>query len=505
MKIVSVQDMRRIDATTIDSGRLSSLQLMGNAGKGCAQETFSFLQSIHENHKQEIVILCGAGNNGGDGFVIARHLSLLSSIPMKIHCMKDLSNCSPDAKTMADRLPKELQVQTYKPSSTFFSAGQIIIDCLLGTGLDRPVKEHYAEIIMQVNQAHCPVIAIDIPSGLNGDTGEIMGAAIKAQICLGIGLPKQGYFINQGPQHCGMLRNIEIGFPQDIIDPVRSTGEAIFREDAQTFFTPIDTQAHKYQRGQVLVIGGSSLYPGAPVLSSSAALRSGAGIVVLASPKKQAHYHSLISLNLDPKSDQFTQNDLELIQSHFKKSDTILIGPGMCGESHESELLKLALQSDKKLIIDAGALLHLPKLIKLLPRKAPTVITPHLGELKRLGSELPMIRESELDLAASLASQYKIHLVFKGQYSKVFAPDGTYSYNTSGNAGLATAGSGDVLAGIIGAFTAQRNSNFLHALQSAVFTHGLCAEMTPHGQRGLIADDLITLIPKAIHSLSPFS
>ena len=505
MKVVSVQGMKNIDANAITNGQLTSLALMENAGRECTSETLDFLKSIDQRHQQSFTILCGSGNNGGDGFVIALLLQQRTSIPITIYCIKTIDQCSPNAKTMAAQISADISILSFDELE--LPLGTIIIDCLFGTGLNRALNSEYTNIIQQINNSLCPTISIDIPSGLNGDSGEIMGAAVIADLTLTIGLAKTGFFLNAGPTHCGLLRCIDIGFPDSIISAEKTTTQAFFQRDAQDLLTRLNPLGHKYQNGQVLVIGGSSLYPGAPVLSSSATLRSGAGMVLLASPKKSLNptYHALIELSLDPQSEQFTSDDLKLIENHYPKTNVIVIGPGMCNEAMEAELLESCLRSDKKLVIDAGALPHLSKFKHLFPRQAKTVLTPHSGELKRLGSDFKFKADSETQLASQLAQELSVHIISKGKFTKIFSPDGSYSINTSGSPGLATAGSGDVLAGILAAFAANHHLAFYEAILLATFIHGFAAEISPKGQRGLIADDLLELIPQAIKNISPYA
>lgn len=496
MKIVSSDVMREIDRKTIEGGFVEGVLLMERAGRGAVKEIIDFCGLLHEDHVQRFVILCGKGNNGGDGYVIARTLAeqglevILSSV-----CTS--SELHGDALFHAEQLPENVLRCDWQRE---FQRGDVLIDCLLGTGLQSSLREPYLSWIKRINESGCPVIAIDIASGLDGNTGEVHGAAIIADMTLTIGLPKVGFFENRGPEHTGRLKCIDIGFPTEVIYEAEGLGRLVTLSDISGLFPRRSHNAHKYQCGNVAVIGGSEKYAGAPMLAARAAARSGAGMVSLFYPEgtQVMGPDSLIKVPLPVDQGNLSGSGIERCLSSLAKIDTLVIGPGMTGAVCEKPLLEALFSTDKMIVADAGCLTHIAENSQLLVRRAQTVLTPHRGELKRL-LEILGLRD-----AVALAQHFKCYVIVKGQFSKVINPAGEVSFNASGCSSLSTAGSGDVLAGIIGAF-ASSVQNFQNAIEAAVAVHGLCGELTKSGIRGVIADDFIEGIPEILKKVSCFN
>ncbi|MCM8535216.1 MAG: NAD(P)H-hydrate dehydratase [Lentisphaeraceae bacterium] len=507
MRIVTSDTMRAIDSQTIKSGRVSGSILMERAGVGAAKEICKFLENgIHENFQKRIVCFCGKGNNGGDGFVIASEM-FRNGFDVVAHLACEVDELVGDALHFFKLLPLEVQVST--KSSTFeIFKGDVVVDCLLGTGITSNLREPYLSIVTAINSSHSIVVAIDSPTGLCGNTGSILGEAVLADLTLTIGLPKIGLFRQEGPEKSGVLKVIKIGFPDDIINSFSSEGVLIDAAMIQPLFKRKSHSSHKYNTGVSLIIGGSANYKGAPSLASKASARAGAGMVTCVTPGDaiKCSFDSVICIGESETMDgDFDESCGQRILEYVKKSPSVVVGPGMRGVSSEESLVAEILKTDLDVVVDAGALVHLSKLVdRLQERKGLTVLTPHTGELKRLGASLGCLESCNEKMAAKVSEKLNAIVVLKGQFSRVVYPDGEVVINSSGSQALATAGSGDVLAGIIGSFLSQFDDGRL-AVAAAVFVHGLCGERRENGLRSMVADDLIAYLPKVLKELSPYN
>jgi len=504
MKIISSDTMREIDRKTITGGFVSGRLLMRRAGEGAAEEIIKFAAGLHRNFNRRFVIMCGKGNNGGDGFVIARAL-FERGFEVALFSVCPTDNFIGDSHFHASLLPKQLSVDLLT-SDFRFQEGEIIIDCLLGTGLKSELREPYLSLVHKINNSNLPVVSVDIASGLNGNCGAVLGAAVKADLTITIGLPKTGLFEQEGPRYTGRLRCIDIGFPQHVIDEFEWQYRLVLESEIKKNFKRREHDSHKYECGNVLVVGGSRNYNGAPMLAAAAAARCGAGMVSVISPGKTLvnGAHSLIRIPFaESKEGNFTPQAAEEIERHLEKPGVVVVGPGMTGADEELPLLRKIFSSSKKLVVDAGALTHLIQNPELLRRQAPVVLTPHTGELARLCQGLGF-GNTLWEGARELAKTYTCTVLIKGQFSRIISPCGAESVNSSGSVALATAGSGDVLAGMVGAF-ASEFSCFRTAVETAVFVHGFVGECSSKGTRGLIADDLVEELPRVLQSLSPFA
>ena len=504
MKVISADAMREVDKKTIASG-ISGDTLMERAGKAAAHEIIKFLETLHPNHTHRLVIVCGKGNNAGDGLVIARLLQ--ESYHIQIVALFPLETLKGDALVNFKRLDDNIEISDHLE----LQRGDVIIDCLLGTGLNSKIREPLSSAVRQINESNLPVISIDISSGLNGNTGEVMGDAVHADLTICIGQPKMGQFHQSGPKYSGQLRCADIGFPQAYIDEIENFEEAIFEVDVAKFFKRRSSSSHKYECGSVVVVGGSPSYMGAAFLSGRAALRSGAGIVRVAIPiqKKQIVARQMDALIID----SFKSSDGYWSKKHYKdlskliKEKTVLaVGPGFAGVDSEKELLDDIINYQGPMVIDAGAIgLLNEEHLKLRKRQNVTVLSPHCGEMKSLVKNLKNCPDGSVEeQAAWISSEFQVFLILKGQYSQIFCPDGEMYRNTSGSVALATAGAGDVLTGLIASYLSQLEKS-KEAVLAAVFVHGRAGEMSLQGKRGLIADDLIGLIPQALMEITAWA
>ncbi len=511
MKIVTAEAMRDIDEGTIAGGYLSSADLMERAGAAAAREIHHFLEGIHPDHALRVVVICGKGNNGGDGFVIARLLAEMKRWPVAVYCSHSIEQLNPNAEDKARTLLERDDILLERVSflGEHLRRGDVVVDCIFGTGVNRPVRQPYLGMINDLNASGLPVVAVDIASGLNGSSGLAMGAAVVADLTIAIGLPKLGYFVGDGARHTGRLRCVDIGFPGHLMELAPSEGDALFTPDVCPLIRRRPSHWHKFDCGDVLVIGGSAQFSGAPLLAAAAALRGGAGMVTLARPTSGTvpvsnTHAALVQIPLPGDGLTLAATHLPFLGKPLARAHSVVVGPGLSGALEERGVIEAVLRSEKVVILDAGALAHIHALRALFPRSAPVCLTPHAGELKRLAQEFGIASVDPEEQATELAKLLGAVFVFKGQNSRIITPDGRRWINTSGSSALATAGAGDVLAGLIGAYAAVE-PDLSAAVRIAVFIHGLAGELSPHGIRGLAADDLPELIPQALKLTSPFA
>ena len=513
MKVISVEQMRELDRLTIEEAKVSGSVLMEKAGVGAGEKILEYLENIDSTHVKRFILLAGKGNNGGDVYVIAKYLYENSFADIKIYSICPISELSGDANYHAKLLPPEIVINVKsKLLNADFFKGDIIIDGLLGTGFKGALRKPYNNWIKTVNALNLPLIAIDIPSGLNGDTGVVSEDAFKADLTVTIAQPKTGLIIGDGPDYCGQLSIVDIGIPEKYVGAVFTKLLLFTEEDAYSMISRVPVNSHKKSLGSVLVIGGSLLYPGAPLLTGKAALRSGAGVVTVAVPDSTGIINSgIFSLIVrripDSGTGVFTKDSVSEVMKLAESADSIVIGPGMSNNISCFDMLTKILTLDKPVIVDADALNLIAEKPEILKNNSKYIFTPHPGEARRLfaGFEFnKSVSGDRIVQAGELQKKTGGTVVLKGNRTVVVSEKETVSVNGSGCPALATAGSGDVLAGVIAANSILMKNSFDVAAFS-VFIHGLAGEMGSNGVRGLIADDLVDLIPKALKKISPFA
>lgn len=495
MKIVSASAMRELDRQTIDGGYVSGKVLMERAGKACAGEVLDFTEGLKRKFLQRFVILCGKGNNGGDGYVIAKALSEESNVEVVVLALFSPNDFSADARFHYEQMPSSVRLV----ESWDFSHGDCVIDCLLGTGVRGGVREPYLSLIKQVNEICLPTISIDICSGVNGDDGSICNVAIEADLTICIGLPKVGNVFGDGGEISGVLKCVDIGFPKELVDKIKSEGELFLEEDALLLRKRPKANAHKYNRGAVFVVGGSNCYSGAPLLAVEAAMRSGAGMgkVLMPTYTGDLYRHSLAPVQIPYVTEEgcLDGGAFEIFREHWKAGTALVIGPGMIGNASEGALFEKILEMEADIVIDAGALNFVAsKQSKIKSHQGAVVLTPHDGELKRLMKATLNHDCIEDSSVAKLSSYLGVYLVKKGRLSRVFSPNGKISINSSGSSSLATAGTGDLLAGMIGAKLVDLNLDKLNAVCLAVYEHGCLGASNSLTNGKLIADDFLNYL-----------
>ena len=516
MKIVSPTTMRELDRRTIEEAGVPDERLMEQAADAAFRELLRTLPLLpHTDEAPSFCILTGKGNNAGDGFVIARRLaeagwrtSLLAASPL------DTLTGTPLLK--ADMLPDSVTVNALAPEALGgLPRSTVLIDAMLGTGIQGPLRSPYDALVPAVNRSGLPVVAVDLPSGLNADTGDVATDAVEADLTITMALPKSGLLRGEGPARCGMLRVVDIGIPASFVAEAPSVGEAVFEQDMRVHFPRRPAVGHKRTFGSLLVVGGALSYAGAPMLAGVGALRAGTGLVTVALPWAAARvaprrFASPIVVPVGADQSRFLDAEsVDEIRPLLERADAVVFGPGVGDPAAARPVLDALLDTGLPLLVDADGLRSLATLNPddLARRPAPLVLTPHPGEMRDLlaGFDLPPPDESEREQQAlRVAERVRAHVLLKGKASIVASPNGRSAINTSGTTALATAGTGDVLAGMIGGFLAQGLPP-RDACCCGAFLHGLAGECSRVGTRGLTADDLLDLIPEALHRCTPFA
>ena len=517
MKAVTAQTMRFLDARTISEGIHSGMELMVAAANSVVTVLRREMPYFFCGNR--IGILTGKGNNGGDGFVMA---SILESMGygedngIRLFCSCDPATLTGDARTAWENLSPELKNSVdYDCSVEKLQQCMVLIDAMLGTGITGCPRSPVREWIGMVNESGVPVLSVDIPSGLCADDGSVVdGCCVRADMTVTFALPKAGLLLGDGPRYSGRLVVTDIGIPRQWLDEAPGVLEVTGSRDIAPLFGRESYDTYKQKRGHVLVLGGSRLYSGAPLLSACGALKTGAGLVSLAIPSEMAYMGMSI-----PKALMVRQvpggflTDFASVADLAEKASAIVAGPGMGNVSEvDAFLADLLTKTSCPLLLDADALNRLSEnrdlLGKLAARKGVTVLTPHSGEMMRLLGKDVIAGMPREEQAKSLALQTGSYVVLKGPHSIVADPSGGISYNLSGCTALATAGSGDVLSGITGALLGRPGADILQSVRGGVLIHGLTGEYAaplPSSGRGVTADDLLEQIVPVLRDISPFA
>lgn len=503
MKLLNNQQMKDLDRQAIEKYKIPGIILMENAGIRVVEEIYKVLPQNHN----KVVIICGVGNNGGDGFVVARHL-INKGIDVEVYILGKANQIKGDAKINFDIVKAmelklhfiEDQVNIDRLKNDLYKAN-IIVDALLGTGIDRPVEGLLKDIIENINyfKGKTKILSIDIPSGVNGDDGSILGCCVDADITVTFQLPKIGNINMPGGEYSGDLIIKDIGIPLEVIKESPYTGKLITEELVKGLLPPRKIQAHKGSYGSALIIAGGkeswgsvaiSSFGGAAMLASKAALRCGVGLLKVAIPG------TLIpAMNLQVMEAIALPQRLDIIEEELSIVDVIAIGSG-CGQSQDFEKLleEVILKTSKPMVLDADALNIISKNKDLLrDLNQPAVITPHPGEMARLTGLTPeVVNANRINIAKNFAEEYNVTVVLKGAGTVISSPERDVYLNTTGNPGMATAGTGDVLTGMIASFIAQGIDPLMAAV-TAVYLHGKSGDnMTDKlGEYSLMAGDII--------------
>ncbi len=492
LELFTNEEMSRADGLAA-SRDIASRSLMEAAGEAVARATVAMLERAGAG-AGKVLILCGRGANGGDGFVAARLLQE-RGLTVRIALLGAITELRGDAAlAAADWLGP---IEMAKPE-TLLPPVNLIVDALLGAGLIGPPRADFSHLINAMNERNLPILAIDVPSGVSGTTGEIASVAVAATETVTFVRRKPGHLLLPGRLACGMLTVADIGMPQSVIDEVAVNAFANEPELWLARFPFPRADQHKYSRGHAVVLGGPPLAGGAARLAARAALRVGAGLVTVGATAEAQQINAchLNAIMLAPVEDAADLGNLLA----DRRKNAVLIGPGFGVGPRTLDMTIAALRSGAATVIDADALTsavdsaeHLISTIMHSPVR-PVVLTPHEGEFERL---FPGLEGSKLERARVAAASSGAIVVLKGPDTVIASPDGRAAINANAPATLATAGSGDVLAGLIVGLLAQGMTGF-EAACAGVWLHGAAA--TAFGP-GLIADDLPELVPRALAEL----
>lgn len=512
MKIASAEQMREIDYAAIHDYGIPGVVLMENAGVEVAKQ----LETVFVNLQgKNICIFAGKGNNGGDGFVAARHLANQGAY-VKVLLFADKDDIKGEAQTNLDIIElmdiEVLFVKTVRDwDKVKLVAGlaDCIIDALLGTGFKGELSPGILQAINIINSLDKLIVAVDIPSGIYADTGQSAEAAVKADYTITFGLPKPGLMFYPGASCAGVLSVADIGIPANLLNNTGIQQNIITTSLVQKILPCRQPAVHKGDTGKVLIIAGSAGLTGAAVLTSLGALRAGAGLITLGiaaslQPVLAVKMTEVMTKALPEVTGALGTEAVKPIIELTAKADVLAIGPGLGLLEMTGEMVREVIkQVNAPLVIDADALNALIDNTGILAGlNVPAVLTPHPGEMARLtGLNIEEVNKDRIKAARDAAKLWCSTVVLKGARTVVAFPDGEVYINTTGNAGMATGGMGDVLTGIIAAIIAQGASSKAAAI-AGVYLHGLAGDvLAQSGQIGLAAGDVAQAIPAAIHGI----
>lgn len=508
--LATTAQMRELDRTAIEELGIPSLLLMECAAQQAADCLWS---RISGQTNPRVALFCGPGNNGGDGIAAAR-LLMEKGCEVKTLLVGDRDKMTADARAMEQLLVEAGgELEDYQPDDfdlrIWLTTCDGVMDALFGVGLAREVSGAFLAAIQQINRLRsplCPVVSCDIPSGLHGDTGEVMGAAVRADVTVTFSVAKPGLYLGQGEEYAGEIFIAPIGIPGDLLYEhlvqVPNALHATAAEDGKLPRRP--RSAHKGEFGRVFVLAGSEGYTGAPVLATRAAVRSGAGLVFLGVPRD---IYPIVAVKCDEAMPFPLPEDYDALLAKAQGCDVALIGPGLGRAGGTEELVhRLLTDLEIPVVLDADGINALEGHIDILDRRtAPTVLTPHDGEFQRLsGCALPI--HDRLSAARAFAQAHNCVLVLKGHGTITAAPSGEAWLCTAGNPGMAKGGCGDVLAGMTAALLGQKHlrsawPDLAQLAATAVLYHAqagdLCAQQL--GEYAMTPSDMLDALPEVLH------
>ncbi len=547
MRVVTAAEMRALDRRAVENFGIPGVVLMENAGRAVMEAVKRRCGSLYGKRAD---VYCGAGNNGGDGFVVARLLHL-SGARVSVILIAARDALKGDARVhfhVLETLGIRIVEAPQGPENEASNA-EIIIDALLGTGIQNALRSPYARAITRINGAGRPVISVDIPSGVNADTGETHGEAVRATETVTFGYPKLGHYLFPGAHCVGSLFVDRIGFDWDIlsedarielvvlpgipsISEGRAWGEDYVRRFADTrLLKPRPPNSNKGDFGHVVVVAGSAGMAGAPAMVARSAQRSGAGLVTVLSPKGvqptiASKLDEQMTLPLPEEEGAVSLLAFDKIQEYANRATVLCVGPGLTTAEGATALVhRIIAEIEKPLVLDADGLNALAKNPTCAAKRkgnmrTPLILTPHPGEAARLlATSIQAVEADRIASVRELAKRYGAIVVLKGRYTVVADPEGRVRINSTGNPGMATGGMGDTLTGIVGALLSQdlapaRDITDEEAYRSAiadpldvvalaVALHGFAGDLAAHsiGETGLLAGDVIDCLPAALRRL----
>jgi NAD(P)H-hydrate epimerase len=516
MQLLATSDqMRSFDRSTIERLRLPGIVLMENAGRECVRA----LAGACDVRGRRVAVVCGRGNNGGDGFVIARHLSEIAS-NVHVLLLGSPAGLRGDAlahfrtlRVFAGRSSGRLSVKAVRSARALSAVPfpDVVVDAVVGTGFAGDVRGLPAAGIDWINRSGAFILAVDLPSGVDASTGRAGAAAVRADLTVTFAAPKIGHFVGAGADLSGRVEVAQIGIPAAVMktprDPVYRAGT----DDVVALLPTPKRTAHKYSVGKVLMLGGSRNFTGAPALSAEGALRAGCGAVVLGVPDPA---HRIVAQKVaevivhplaDTASGTLARSAIKWVRERIAWADVLALGPGM-GRDPDTDALvvETVLEAECPVVLDADGLTAFSgRLQALRQRKRPTVLTPHAGELARLsGVASDLIESDRVRHARDAAKRSGCVIVLKGAPTVSAEPSGRVVVNATGNPGMATIGSGDVLTGVIASLIAQ-GVPAADAGWAGAYLHGLAGDLARerYGARGMLASDILAAVPAALEAV----
>ena len=500
--------MRELDQAATREYGIPGLILMENAAAGISEYIVSHIDGlIGQNSDRNALIVCGKGNNGGDGFAVARKLHL-KDFSVFILSLASRDEISGDAKTnleICERLGLDV---IFAPGQTIadilpfcLARAELIVDAIFGTGFRGLPEGVFETAIRAINDSKKKIVSVDAPSGLDSQSGIAAGICIRADVTLALGYMKTGLISGPDAEYAGITELIDIGLPDELIDAPAWDTRLVSGAHVKSMFTARKRATHKGDYGKLLIVTGSPGMTGAGCLAAEAALTAGAGLVYLAVPGSLAQIYETsvteaITICAGSNIERTISYDsAEAIANYSARMDAVAIGPGMSTDPETAKAIRKIISSvQKPLVIDADALTAIASDIAVLERlNAPAVLTPHEAEMARLiGTAVVNVKRNRIAVAREFAQKFKVTLILKGYHSIVATPEGRAYVNPTGNPGMATAGSGDVLTGMITAFIGA-GMPVPDAALAAVYLHGLSGDLAAAelGERSMRSSDII--------------
>lgn len=504
MKLLTPEEMRAVDEAATVEYKIPSILLMEHA----AYQVFSYIKEKEEG--KEIVIICGPGNNGGDGLALARQLKAFLNSKVEVLLLCSREKLSEDGKVYYDICQnmdinllhiKEDNKQAWLEK---IQKASIIVDAILGTGLSRKIEGLFYEVIREINEVNHKVISIDIPSGINGLTGKVQGIAVKADLTITFVRPKLGLYLYPAILYTGEVRVVNIGIPEQLIEKTNTQYFSIEQDEMKTILPRREVRSNKGSYGKVLTIGGSLGMAGAISLTSMAAYRVGCGTVTTAIPKciieiMQQKLTEVMAIGLEDEAGHFSKGAESELRKILPNYEVVAIGPGIGRSETVLSLVKEVLLNDKPCILDADALYFVPQVLEMIKaRKKATIMTPHPGEMARMmGVTIEAILDEPIQYAREFATKFNVVTVLKLEKTVIAHTDGNIYINRYGNTGLAKGGSGDTLTGIITGLLAQHMVP-IEATKLGVYLQTRAADLAKESlsERSFVASDVIHSLGK---------
>jgi len=514
MRVVTAEEMKRLDRAAIEEYGIPGLVLMENAGR----QVVEVIKQVLGNVRGKVVtVFVGKGNNGGDGFVTARHL-LNMGVEVKVLALADLEEITGDAavnleiwRKMGQKIYSLHHGDGINIVRLILMNTDLIVDAIYGTGFRGKMAEKVGRVVEVLNGSGKPIVAVDIPSGLEADTGRVNGPCIRATNTVTFALPKLGLILEPGADYAGELHVADISIPSVLIENKAPQRYLITAELVKEWLPPRPSAAHKGNFGRVVVVAGSRGMTGAAYLVGEAALRAGAGLITVAVPES---LHDIMESKLtevmtvplpDTGKGSLSRGARQRILDLLEGADVLALGPGLSTMPEVVTMVRELMPLVRiPCVLDADGLNALAGEADILRKiQAPVVITPHPGEMARLmGVSTREIQEDRLSVAGKAATTWNVVALLKGARTVVAAPNGAIYINPTGNPGMATGGSGDVLTGVVAALIAQ-GMEPVHAASAGAYIHGMAGDLGARekGMIGLTAGDIISKLPAATREI----